>query len=77
MIVKEWRETDRNDEKAALGQIRTGIYYILFYAGMWLFSREFDSYRLDDLLKSLLDRHPGESRGPELLEITRFRLSPE
>ena len=25
---------------------------------------------LDDLVKSLLDRHPGESRGPQHLEIT-------
>jgi hypothetical protein len=32
---------------------------------------------LDDLVKSLLERHPGESRGPEHLEITGFRLSPE
>jgi hypothetical protein len=31
----------------------------------------------DDLVKSLLKRHPGESRGPEHLEITGFRLSPE
>jgi hypothetical protein len=33
--------------------------------------------KLDDLVKNLLDRHPGESRGPEHLEITGFRLSPE
>jgi len=32
---------------------------------------------LDDLVKSPLDRHPGGSRGPELLEITGFRLPPE
>jgi hypothetical protein len=32
---------------------------------------------LDDLVKSLSERHPGESRGPEHLEITGFRLSPE
>jgi hypothetical protein len=31
----------------------------------------------DDLGKILLERHPGESRGPELLEITGFRLPPE
>jgi hypothetical protein len=31
----------------------------------------------DDLVRSLLKRHPGESRGPELLEINGFRLSPE
>ena len=31
----------------------------------------------DDLVKRLLKRHPGESRGPERLEITGFRLSPE
>jgi hypothetical protein len=31
----------------------------------------------DEFVKSLLERHPGESRGPEHLEITGFRLSPE
>jgi hypothetical protein len=34
-------------------------------------------FNFDDLAKSLLDRHPGESRGPEHLEITGFRLLPE
>jgi hypothetical protein len=29
------------------------------------------------LVKSLLGRHPGESRGPGLPEKTGFRLSPE
>jgi hypothetical protein len=33
--------------------------------------------KIDDLVKSLLERHPGESRGPEHLEITGFRLSPD
>ena len=33
--------------------------------------------KFDDLVKSLLGRHPGESRGPEHLEITGFRLAPE
>ncbi len=33
--------------------------------------------KIDDLVKSLLGRLPGESRGPERLEITGFRLSPE
>ena len=28
------------------------------------------------LVKSLLDRHPGESRGPEHLELTGFRRQP-
>jgi hypothetical protein len=37
----------------------------------------FDLLKIDDLVKSLLERHPGESRGPEHLEITGFRLSPE
>jgi hypothetical protein len=32
---------------------------------------------LGGLVKSLLERHPGESRGPENLEINGFRLSPE
>jgi hypothetical protein len=32
---------------------------------------------IDDLAKSLLERHPGESRGPEHLEMTGFRPSPE
>jgi hypothetical protein len=31
----------------------------------------------NDPVKSLLERHPGESRGPGHLEITGFRLSPE
>jgi hypothetical protein len=31
----------------------------------------------DGFVKSLLERHPGESRGPKHLEITGFRLSPE
>jgi hypothetical protein len=34
-------------------------------------------YKIDGLVKSVLCRHPGESRGPERLEITGFRLSPE
>ncbi len=33
--------------------------------------------KVDGLVKSLLKHHPGESRGPEHLEITGFRLSPE
>jgi hypothetical protein len=32
---------------------------------------------IDDLIKSPKKRHPGESRGPELLEIIGFRLPPE
>jgi hypothetical protein len=35
------------------------------------------SANFDDLLISLLGRLPGESRGPEHIEITGFRLSPE
>jgi hypothetical protein len=31
----------------------------------------------DDFVKGILKRHPGESRGPEFVEITGFRLSPE
>jgi len=33
--------------------------------------------KIDGLVKSLFGRLPGESRGPERLEITGFRLSPE
>jgi hypothetical protein len=33
--------------------------------------------KFDGLVKSLLDCHPGERRGPEHFEITGFRLSPE
>jgi hypothetical protein len=33
--------------------------------------------KFDGFVKSLLERHPGESRGPEHPEITGFRLSPE
>jgi hypothetical protein len=31
----------------------------------------------DEFAKNRLKRHPGESRGPEHVEITLFRLSPE
>jgi hypothetical protein len=31
---------------------------------------------LDGLVKSPESRHPGESRGPELVELTGYRLSP-
>jgi hypothetical protein len=34
-------------------------------------------FKVDGLAKSQMPRHPGESRGPEHLEITGFRLSPE
>ena len=34
----------------------------------------YESINKDDLVKSLLGRLPGESRGPERLEITGFRL---
>ena len=37
----------------------------------------YEFIKIDDLVKSLLGRLPGESRGPERLEITGFRLSPE
>jgi hypothetical protein len=33
--------------------------------------------KFDEFVKSLLSRHPGESRGPELVEFTGFRRSPE
>jgi hypothetical protein len=33
--------------------------------------------KFNELVKSLLNRHPGESRGPELIEIKGFRLLPE
>jgi hypothetical protein len=32
---------------------------------------------LDEFVKSLFGRHPGERRGPEHPELTGFRLSPE
>ena len=37
----------------------------------------FQLLKIDGLVKSLLGRHPGESRGPEHVEINGFRLSPE
>jgi hypothetical protein len=37
----------------------------------------YEIIKIDGVVKSLLERHPGESRGPEHLEITGFRLSPE
>jgi hypothetical protein len=39
--------------------------------------RIYQNITLDDFVKSLLKRHPGESRGPELIEMVGFRLSPE
>jgi hypothetical protein len=35
------------------------------------------NWNIDGLVKILKKRPPGESRGPENLEITGFRLSPE
>jgi hypothetical protein len=32
---------------------------------------------VDELANILFDRHPGESRGPELPDFPGFRLSPE
>jgi hypothetical protein len=40
-------------------------------------ANELEYWDDDGLVKSLLKRHPGESRGPEHPEITGFRLSPE
>ena len=45
--------------------------------GMELIEVDYKGIKVDGLVKSLLERHPGESRGPEHLEITGFRLSPE
>jgi hypothetical protein len=33
--------------------------------------------KIDDFAKSHQSRHPGGSRGPELLVLPGFRLSPE
>jgi len=33
--------------------------------------------KIDDLVKSLQKRHPGESRGPEFLERTGLQFSTE
>ena len=41
---------------------------------LWTF---YDFINSDGFVKSLFGRLPGESRGPERLEITGFRLSPE
>jgi len=52
----------------------------LYFPASSFFSRHLQKYtgsNLDDLVKSLLKRHPGESRGPEPMEINGFRLSPE
>jgi len=37
----------------------------------------YEIIKFDDLAKSPKKRHPGKSRGPELIEITGFRLPPE
>ncbi len=51
-----------------------GRFWIPACAGMTTF---YETINLDDFVKSQIDRHPGESRGSERLEITGFRLSPE
>jgi hypothetical protein len=33
--------------------------------------------KIEELVKSLFGRHPGEGRGPEHSELTGFQLSPE
>jgi hypothetical protein len=40
-------------------------------------NKEFRMMKFDELLKSHQSRHPGESRGPEVLVVPGFRLSPE
>jgi hypothetical protein len=40
-------------------------------------TREFRMMKFDALVKSRQSRHPGESRGPEVLVFPGFRLSPE
>jgi hypothetical protein len=40
-------------------------------------SQNEESTKNDEVVTSLRSRHAGESRGPELLEIPGFRLSPE
>jgi hypothetical protein len=39
--------------------------------------QKFKILNVDGLVKSLSARHPGESRGPEHLEITGFRIPQE
>jgi hypothetical protein len=41
------------------------------------FSAELICVNIDSHMKEALSRHPGESRGPEVLAIPGFRLSPE
>jgi hypothetical protein len=45
--------------------------------GKGMLPGNYETLKVDDLAESLLERHPGESRGPEHLELTGFRLSPE
>jgi hypothetical protein len=40
-------------------------------------AEKFAILKLDELVKSAQGRRPGESRDPERLEITGFRLPPE
>jgi len=37
----------------------------------------YEVIKFDELVISQLGRHPGESQGPERLEMTGFRVSPE
>jgi hypothetical protein len=41
------------------------------------FMTSYGTVKIDDPAKNPPIRHPGESRGPELLDVTGFRLSPE
>jgi hypothetical protein len=61
------------------GRQGSSDFYHSFFKGLIVFSRIllYAFIIFDDLVRSHLERHPGESRGPEHLEITGFRLSPE
>jgi len=47
------------------------------HQSQWMSNKEFRMMKFDSLKKSHQSRHPGGSRGPELLVVPGFRLSPE
>ena len=71
-LVHQTRETVEDAD-----QIVTGLQNYWLIQRLISPSRKDGPIKIDGFVKSLLKRHPGESRGSEHLEITGFRLSPE
>jgi len=75
---ENWHQELLKQMTAEIPKIRPAV----ISSSTWRRLEEYRGFRhvvrnIDGLVKSLLKRHSGESRGPEHLEITGFRLSPE